>query len=304
MRSTLSRHAPDTHPLFEKVLSTDRWANRVVSPLPFDTAHKGLPAVVVGPGWGKRPEIHAALLHELVAVGFRAFGVDSRFGYTDRQELGGRFCINTGSTNPYYGDVGQRRNRYELRRPTALLDLCERLEIHRLTYVGHSEGARIGLTAALAPVGAPQFDTMVLVNGVGTGKMGGPLGMMRANYHAIQTHRTSEVRTVDALFSFNDSVFHFVTHPRRVVFEAQTMGNFDAWDSMRNVAARGAKVHALNSRNDDLIDFASVQAASQEHPEIDFIATEGTHSNIYEPAMRGLIVDILRGSIDAPPSAE
>lgn len=279
--------------LFEKVLTTDRWPNRAVSPIPFDANVEGLPVVLVHPGWGKRPEMHAPLLQELTEAGFRAIGLDTRYGYAD-QGLGTTARVTermkTGTTNPFFLQSDYEQNRYFYRRPTGLLRACVDLEIDPFGFVAHSEGVRIGVVAAQAEASPMRPKRMILVNGVGTGRAGGAKGMIEANAQAIRARAESEASIREALLSFRDSAVHFITHPRRTSREAAVISNYNAWPDIGRLALELDKVVVINSRDDRLISFEDAARRSAEYPEVDFFAVNGSHSSIYEPEVRSIII--------------
>ncbi len=280
--------------LYEKTLTTDRWPNRAVSPFPFDTPPDNMPVAIVHPGWGKRPEMHTALINELASIGFRAIGLDTRYGYADRSENTQRRIpyARVGTTNPFFDIEATEQNRYFYRRPTGLLQACVDLDIDSCVYIGHSEGVRIGLTAALADRQPVQFHQMILVNGVGTGDTSGPQGMLRANAHAIRTRHQSEASTSEALRSFRDSAIHFATHPRRTKREADVIQGYDAWADIERLDP-DTNTTVMNARDDHLINFQVAEAASREHTNVTFIPTDGSHSNIYGAVIRELIISEL-----------
>ncbi len=137
--------------LYEVVLPTDRWSVRAISPIDIRDGvddSMGHP-VVIHPGWGKAPERHTELMLDLTEAGYLPIGVDTRYGYSNRQlQPATRFRVLTqpysvGIDNPYFENSDSAANRWQYRRPTSLLHMCERLNIVERSYIGHSEGGRV-----------------------------------------------------------------------------------------------------------------------------------------------------------------
>lgn len=133
---------------------------------------------MVHPGWAKSPERHAEFLVRLANNGFLPIGVDTRYAYADRQ-LAREDAISqlwvVGEDNPHFKDIGVTGNRWQYRRPTVLLEICRRPGIEERSYIGHSEGGRIG---ALSAAARPDIvNKLIVVNGAGTGNSSG--GMRR-----------------------------------------------------------------------------------------------------------------------------
>jgi len=281
--------------LYERTLPTDRWPNRAVSPTPFDASIDDLPVVLVGPGWGKKPEALKELLFELDKQGFRAIGLDTRYGYAD-QGLDNNASVaermRVGTSNPYFEGLDCKQNRYLYRRPTGLLQACVELDIEPFAYVGHSDAVRTGLLATQADHLPLKPERMVLINGVGTGDASGIGGMAASNIQALLSRSESQVSLLDVLASFRDSALHFITHPRRTSQEARVIRSFDAWPIIAQLALSGT-VTVINSRQDRLISFDDAERRAQEHSEATFIAVDGSHSSIYEPEVRNIIVSEL-----------
>jgi pimeloyl-ACP methyl ester carboxylesterase len=278
--------------IFEKILPTDRWPNRAISPQPFDVDHGNRKVVVVQPGWGKGPETHARLLLDLTDAGYRAIGLDNRYGYMD-QTLGPKARwlqrMKVGDTNPFFDVTDSTQNRYFYRRPTALLQACINLGLQSVKYVGHSEGGRIGLVAATAEESPVSFEQLIIVNGVGTGRAGGVGGMIRANLSTISSSSESDLSFPELSRAAGSSSLHFVSHTRRTLRESQVIKSYDAWLHLTQVS-QNIGVTVMNARDDPLINFEDAKASSRKSPEVSFIPTEGGHSNIYGPVVRALIV--------------
>ncbi len=291
--------------LYEVVIPTDRWSIRAVSPFDIrDGLDTSLHPVLVHPGWGKAPEVHTGLLEDLQTAGFLPIGVDTRYGYSDQQIqiqgenpvsrlLGQRYA--TGITNPYFDVESQAQNRWELRRPTSLLYLCDYFGIGERSYVGHSEGGRIVSLAALAA--AELTRRVVLVNAAGTGdSSNGYARLLHSNKNAIQSLFIERQDIPRAFWSTLGSIVYATLHPRRTLQEKRVIQTADLWEVIDQLHEYGVPTSVLHAMQDELISFEDSQRGASLRPWVDFRATEGDHRNLREPAIRKRIVDALLAS--------
>lgn len=283
--------------LCEVVMPTDRWSARVISP--FDVSN-GVEAdrygrvVVVHPGWAKAPERHIKLLLRLADQGFMPIGVDTRYAYSDRREpRRGRASQHmfVGDTNPYF-DCTIHDNRWRLRRPTVLLDICERLGIGRRSYVGHSDGGRI---AALATAAQPdQTEALVIVNGGGTGNSSsGGRRLAKSNLTRARELLQNPIDGRTATMSALGSTAYMLTHPRRTWAEKRTLQQTDTWEEIDKVEGMGVDVSVLHAKDDELISFEDCRDRASTREWVEFIPTVGGHSNVYESAIQELVIEAL-----------
>lgn len=143
--------------------------------------------VIVHPGWAKSPERHKKLLARLETEGFLPLGVATRYAYADRRTPRQSVALQpyvVGSQNPYFTIDGYIDNRWRYRRPTVLLDICDRLGIGKRSYVGHAEGARV---STLATTARPDItERLIVVNGAGIGDSSkGATRLTRSNVNRI-----------------------------------------------------------------------------------------------------------------------
>jgi hypothetical protein len=117
--------------------------------------------------------------------------------------------------------------------------------------------------------------------------------MAASNIQALLARSESQVGLLDALGSFRDSAVHFVTHPHRTAREAEVIRTFDAWSIIGQLALELQSVTVINSRQDRLISFDDAEGRAQEYPAANFVAVDGSHSSIYEPEVRNLVVSEL-----------
>ncbi len=286
------------------MFGTDRWANRAISPLDFKSRDdRQKPNVIVHPGWSKRPEMFANLLFALAEKGVMPIGVDTRFGYADRRQRNGYHLgvratklasqsYQVSAENPFFEPQSAWENRYRLRRPTGLLALCLELGVEQARLFGHSEGGRITATV-VAESDVLIVPKLIVANAVGTGDSSrGTRRILRSN-----THNNYVVDgTVDlkqGLLSAAESAAYATTHPRRFLRETKVIQESDIWPLLDAAAVHGTAVTVMHARNDPLIEYASSAKAAESRPGINFIPTEGAHSNVYKPALTEEIADLL-----------
>jgi len=294
-----------TSELYEVVIPTDRWTIRAVSPVDIRDGvdeSMGHP-VIIHPGWGKAPERHAELMADVAATGLLPIGVDTRYGYADQTSHQApsdksklkrtvEHSWNVGSTNPYFDVEDRTQNRFQLRRPTSLLYLCERLGIVNRSYVGHSEGARV---VSIAAQKSAELDhnvgKVVIVNGVGTGdSSNGYLRLLRSNSSTIETVKRGDLSWRETVASAIGSTGHYLTHPRRTLREKHVIQNTNLWETIDQLRPLNIPVSVLHARDDALVSFQESAEQAQERPWVHFQATDGSHTNVYGSVVRGLIL--------------
>lgn len=285
--------------LYEVVVPTDRWSVKAVSPVDIrDGIDSSTQPVIIHPGWGKGPEGHTELMDELAKDGFLPIAVDTRYGYADRQDQvqNGSLSLRrvltqpyrTGTTNPYFPIESRADNRWEYRRPTSLLYLCEQLGIKDRTYVGHSFG---GLIVTLATLGAPELtDQVIIVNGAGSGDSSKGLSRLRDTaIDRLKTVLSEGVGMAKAPYNGLDSITYSLTHLRRTLKEKEVIQSSDLWSLIDQVEPFAIPVSVFHAKKDRLISFKDSARAAEKRPWVDFQATEGDHSNVYGRAVRRLI---------------
>ncbi len=290
--------------LNEVIVGTDRWANRAISPLDFKSeVDQTKPAVVVHPGWGKRPEMLTKLLFALAERGAMPIGVDTRFGYADRGQshgynLGSRSVqlfkqsYQASNVNPFFKPQSTWENRYRLRRPTGLIALCLGLGFEDATLFGHSEGGRV-VTTVVAESDVLIVPRLVVANAVGTGDSSKGTRRMLRNNTQNNYVLDGTVDMTQGVLSAIESAAYAATHPRRFHREYEVIKQANIWPMLDAVAKRGTDVSVLHAKNDPLIEFASSSEAAASLPAINFIPTEGTHSNVYTNTLTEQIADLL-----------
>ncbi len=179
------------------------------------------------------------------------------------------------------------------RRPTALLDICERLNIGERSYVGHSEGARV---TTLASTAIPDTTKrLVIVNGAGTGDSSrGVTRLARSNVNRISELARSREDLVDATLSALGSSAYALTHIRRTNEERREIQATNSWKLLDQLESTSVDVAVLHAREDEMISFEDCALRASSRPWVDFIPTEGGHSNVYEAAVHDLIIGALR----------
>jgi len=284
--------------LYEVVLPTDRWSARIVSPVDIrdglKSDHDGV--VVVHPGWGKAPERNWTLLERLAREGFLPLGVDTRYGYADRR-LPRRGVTSqpyvVGARNPYFELMHASDNRWRYRRPTVLLDICERLGIGKRSYVGHSEGGRI---TALAATANPDItNKLIVINGAGTGSSAkGAARLVRSNANRISELARTRNELVEATVSALGSTAYALSHLRRTNRERHEIQATDTWKILDELAQTPVDVTVLHARQDEMISFSDSALRANERNWVDFVPTDGGHSNVYDTAIHSLVIDALK----------
>lgn len=291
---------------YERKFPTDRWPVRAISPQDITAGispDMGHP-VMVHPGWGKSPERYARLLLGLHEAGFLAIGVDTRYGYVDRQLAGNNISRRTrlfqlfvgcGDTNPYFQVNGKADNRWPYRRPTSLLYIWEQLlGLNReVSLVGHSEGARISLLAAL---GSPETTTqVVVVNGAGTGdSSNGFSRLARSNYNqtrAFLQERDEELSVL--LKSALGSTVYAATHLRRTWEEKRVIQTCNSWKMIDHLQSYDVPAKVLHAEGDEMISFTDSRQQAQQRPWVNFQQTPGTHNNVHTPLVHGMIIEAI-----------
>ncbi len=294
----LIRYSHMKKPLYEHRLQTDRWSARAISPVDIRksiNADRDGEVVIVHPGWAKSPERYAKLLFRLADRGYFSVGVDTRYAYADQGQPRKSFITQprrVGTTNPYFTVESAAENRWELRRPTVLLDICDRLGVGMRSYIGHSEGGRV---CAFATVTQPDIvKNLIIVNGAGTGdSSNGTRRMMRSNLANMleMLENTSDLPA--ATLSALGSAAYALTHLRRTISEKQIIQTADTWSTLDNLANTPVRVSVFHAIDDELISFddSSIRAAAR--PWIDFRATVGGHGNIHDEAVQSTILDVI-----------
>lgn len=279
-------------------IPTDRWSARVVSPINIsgglDTAAYG-EVVVVHPGWGKSPERYAGLLWHLADKGFLPIGIDTRYAYSDRKTPRSRFLVQppvVGDSNPYFDTFKRSDNRWEYRRPTVLLDICERIGVGKRSYVGHSDRGRI---AVLATVARPEaVDNLVIVNAAGTGSSANGLArMVKSNRNRLGELFVNPDQLVSSSISAIGSLGYTVTHLRRTIGEHSVIQRTNTWELLDRIKYENVGVTVLHAMGDELVSFDDSELQSRSRQWINFIATSGSHSNVYEPKVQKVISQAL-----------
>jgi pimeloyl-ACP methyl ester carboxylesterase len=285
--------------MHEVVLPTDRWSARAISP--FDITQgintdKYGEVVLVHPGWAKAPERHRHLLLKLAEHGFLPIGVDTRYAYSDR--LSPRKSIvaqpfKVGKSNPFFEGSTTVDNRWRYRRPTVLLDICARLEIQRRSYVGHSDGGRIGVLAAVA--NPADVDNLVVINGAGTGSSSsGGRRFAKSNLSRVIELGNNISEIPEATSSAIGSAVYALTHFRRTFAEKQTIQATNTWAELDKLEHADIGVTVMHAVSDELISFDDSQLAAESRPWVNFTKLDGGHSNVYEPAVHDHIIQALQ----------
>ncbi len=287
--------------LYEVIIPTDRWHIRAVSPV--DIRDERIRdsyslAVIIHPGWAKSPERHRLLLKELLSIGVLPIGVDTRYGYADRAQRhtgNRRFTrllsqsYRVGVSNPYFQVKTSAHNRWLLRRPTALLHLCETLKLGPRIYIGHSEGARIVSLAASASI--DHTKGLIIVNGAGTGdSSNGVRRMVRSNLHGVLGLGRNESSAVDVILSAAGSVFYTITHARRTWHEKKVIQAADTWKLLNELADLKVPISVFHAKSDELISYLDSKENAHGDDRIGFYSTQGNHSNIFDAGVREQIV--------------
>ena len=280
--------------LHEVILPTDRWSARAISPVDIrssiDNTAYG-PTVVLHPGWGKSPERHTTLLTKLADAGFLPIGVDTRYAYADRRSPRRSLSqqpMRVGTVNPYFADGSRNNNRLEYRRPTVLLDICERLGITQRSYIGHSEGARIVTLAALANI--ELTDQLVLVNGAGLGDSSqGVRRLTASNADRLHELAADPSELGQQVVSALGSTLYAGLHLRRTLAEKKIIQSTDTWQLLDQLESTNVAVAVLHAKDDKLVCIETASQLATERPWVRFVPTEGSHSNVYETAVQELI---------------
>lgn len=286
--------------LNEIILPADRWSIKVVSPV--DLSHGvnidryGEP-VVLHPGWAKSPRRYAGLLILLANNGFLPLGVDTRYAYCDRaqpQPKQWRQPRVVGNRNRYFAITTRPDNQYAYRRPTVLLDACEKLELGRRSYIGHSDGGRI---TALAATASPETTRkLVIVNGAGLGDSSNGLARLsRSNFTRLKRVVSGEEDVAEYIAGGIESVIYSTTHPRRTLAEKHVIQHTNTWQTLDELRNTAVDVSVLHARGDELISFDNCLAGARQRPWINFTPTDGTHSSIYTPEVHELVAKKLLG---------
>ncbi|MBP7806926.1 alpha/beta fold hydrolase [Candidatus Saccharibacteria bacterium] len=284
--------------LCEVVLPTDRWSAKVVSPIDIsngvDTDKYG-DVVIVHPGWAKAPERHAKLLFRLASEGFLPIGIDTRYAYSDRRlprrSLVGQQLM-VGNENPFFA-ASAEDNRWRYRRPTVLLDICERLGVEQRSYVGHSEGGRISTLATVA--NSDDVSKLVLVNSAGTGSSaGGGKRLAHSNVNRIAELAQSPSQIPEATISALGSTAYALTHLRRTLAEKRIIQLADTWTEIDKLEGASVVVTILHAESDELISFGDSRDSAASRQWLSFIPTPGGHSNVYETHVHDQIIRSLR----------
>ena len=229
-------------------------------------------------------------------------GVDTRFGYSNKPEQLRNLTATSvtavirqsfyaGTENPYFAVKSANDNRYRLRRPTGLAALCEDLEVEQASLFGHSEGGRVTATLA-AESDVLHAPRLVVANAVGTGAVRhtlfGPLSNL-VNNEAF----AGEVDLPDAVVSAAGSTMYALTHARRWWRKRNVITDTNLWPLLDEATAKGTAVTVMHALGDMSIDYTSSAAEAAHHPNIAFIATEGSHSNVYTQGFRDIAVPLL-----------
>jgi hypothetical protein len=284
----------------------DRWPVPIYSPRSFSDIDTTDRKVLIGPGWGKHPNRLGDLMLKLADAGTFPIGVDLRWTYANKRSLQPvnsthdafnkmlRQSYSVGNSNQFLGSVGAEANRYQWRRPTALLALCEALGLADIDFVGHSESGRVGTLAA--KVRPELFGSLVLINAAGLSTSPSPtVSMVRSNIvRAGEMVRNPETRQA-IILGAADATLHTIPHPRRILREKEVILTTDLWSDIDELTetAPDINVHVLHAIDDSLVPHGPSEQRAREHPHVNFIPTEGEHYNIYIPEIQDLIVRTL-----------
>lgn len=277
-------------------METSRWSNRAISPLDFKSkSDMAREIVFLHPGWYKHPEMLRHIMHALNYRGKMPIALDTRFGYANSQATGSGLLgqkYRIGSENPYYPDATSWDNRYRLRRPTAVLAIAEALDIESASLFGHSEGGRIMATVAVAPKRF-HIPKLVIANAVGTGDTQGISGQIKSNFDSNELFdgESFGLLTEAVPSAFWSTVFA-VTHLRRWNREKSVIERADIWPTLDEaVLQNGVKTAVLHATGDHVISFADAEVRARKRPHVNFIQTEGGHSNVYTLEQAQFIAD-------------
>lgn len=284
-------------------MRTSRWSNRAITSLRFDSNDDmAKPIVILHPGWGKRPEMLRPIMRALAERGQMPIGLDTRFGYADTHASGKGIldqAYRVGTNNPYFPGATELQNRYELRRATGVLGLIigieERFdtEIPSASLFGHSEGGRVMAHVATAPNSNIKIPKLVVANSVGTGKTQGVLGQLASNFNGNELFQGDSFGLLtEAIPSALESTAYALTHIRRWLREKKIIETANIWDVLDEASiGDGVDVRVMHAVDDRVISFWPAQRSAEARPHIDFLATEGGHSNIYNPEIAEIIAD-------------
>ncbi|HEY4964711.1 MAG TPA: hypothetical protein VIH90_08545 [Candidatus Saccharimonadales bacterium] len=286
--------------LNERVLPTDRWSARIVSPVDIsndiDPVKYG-PVVMFHPGWGKSPERYARLLYRMADSGILPIGIDTRYAYSDRQQPRSNILAQhktVGTSNPYFKINGKVENRLEYRRSTVALDIQRRLGINGASQVGYSEGGRIAAQVAIETKDAP---SLVIINGAGTGDSShGFRRMARSNLNRITEMLKGNLDVPDLIGSSLGSTVYTLSHLRRTVGEKRVIQKADTWGMLDLFKDSVTSVAVLQATNDELISFEDSESASHSRQWVTFEPTPGTHSNIHNPYVQDLAIRAIQAA--------
>ena len=258
--------------MYKQEFKTGRWTNTIASPIDLNSQEmQERDVVFIHPGYQKPAPIHAKMMELLAGINggqYFPIGVDTRRGYP-------------GAHNPYFNEACSYDNRFILRRPTGLLQIIDALRIDSYYYIGHSRGVEIGLVATSAENQPATCKSMTLVNGLGTGPLGGLPQLCQANMRAWGNRREYMVNISGVTSGALESTAYFLTHIPRTIKEIRYMQRLDAWPYIDQATAKGMSINVFNAKNDPLIGFEGAQEQANKRPSINFTATEGSHSNIY-----------------------
>ncbi|HSW37177.1 MAG TPA: alpha/beta hydrolase [Candidatus Saccharimonadales bacterium] len=285
--------------LYERVLPTDRWSARIVSPV--DIRHN-IPqdydsiAVLVG-GWGKAPERYRRLMGRILAEGILALGVDTRWAYSDRRQPRKNLIQQSwrvGSNNPDFDVTSRADNRWLYRQPTTLLDVLDRLEVGERSYIGHSKGGSI---ATLATVARPdEVKKLIVVNGAGTGdSSNGIARLVRSNKNRAKELVHTRADLAEAMLSALGSTVYTMAHLRRTNEERRRdLQKTDTWSNIDKLEFEDVDVTVMHAKEDEMISFADCSERATSRDWVKFIPTEGGHSSIYETTVHNILIGELR----------
>lgn len=268
--------------LHEYRIGPSRLSNRLVSPRDLSSISGQDNVVIVHPGRQKKPETLIPLLNKLANEGFLPIGADTRFGEPDRNLASSYF--NSQELGRFPEDF--------YRRPAALLAMCERLGIEQASFIGHSEGAQVGVMAANADTPPIDFNTMLLVNGVGIGTLATKQNKSKSKNKADANFQGAEKS--ELVLSGIDSAWSALTMPGQNYREIANIRHFDAWecgaiDVAKSICKKLVLLHAIDDR---VIDGADVEERATES-DTEYLLTTGGHSNIYSRSIQQLIVKTL-----------
>lgn len=100
-----------------------------------------------------------------------------------------------------------------------------------------------------------------------------------------------------ATLSALGSSAYALTHLRRTNEERREIQKTDTWKLLDRLESTPVDVTVVPARNDEMISFSDCASRASTRAWINFMPTEGGHSNVYETAVHDLIINALKKGI-------